>query len=134
MLTARYLQMHQAIFPLHHGAGIPAPSACIACMRTRQELYVRHASGPNPSGQPQPSRFAPTPRPEPRGAARPRLIPGDAVGESGPISPIICRMSPDASADIGPASSADIGPVSADASGDIELLYNELEHFQETPK
>jgi hypothetical protein len=43
-------------------------------------------------------------------------------------------MSPDASADIGPASSADIGPVSADASGDIELLYNELEHFQETPK
>jgi hypothetical protein len=45
-------------------------------------------------------------------------------------------MSPDASADIGPASSADIGPVSADASGDIEVLYNELEHlhFQKTPK
>ena len=59
MLTARYLQMHQAIFPLHHGAGIPAPSACIACIRTREELYVRHASGPNPRGQPQPSRFAP---------------------------------------------------------------------------
>ena len=91
---------------------------------------------PTPAVSPNPRGSPPKPRPEPRGAARPRLIPGDAVGDSGPISPIICRMSPDASADIGPASSADIGPVSADASGDIEVLYNELEHlhFQKTPK